>query len=83
MNDQETTELEQYIKENLKAERMIKLSITYQGKEYNEQVSIEQLFKVYERVMKREYIFATKIPPTTLESLKQRILADIDKKNDY
>ena len=77
MNEVLTPEqLEQYIKENLKAERMIKLSITYQGKEYEEQVSIEQLFKVYERVMKREYIFATKIPPTTLESLKQRILAD-------
>jgi len=76
-------QLDNYLKENLKAERQIKLSITYQGKEYQEQVSIEQLFKVYERVLKREYIFATKIPPTTLESLKQKILADIEKKDEY
>lgn len=81
--NQETNpeQLETYIKENLKVERKITLSITYQGKEYSEQVSIEQLFKVYERVTKRELIFNTRIPRETLESLRQRILADL--KTEY
>lgn len=82
MNQELNSEqLEAYIKENLKVERKITLSLPYQGKEYTEQVSLEQLFKVYERVTKRELIFNTRIPRDTLESLKQRIL--IDNKTEY
>lgn len=80
-NQENPEQLETYIKENLKVERKITLSITYQGKEYTEQVSVEQLFKVYERVTKRELVFNTRIPRYTLESLKQRILADL--KTEY
>jgi len=80
-NQESPEQLETYIKENLKVERKITLSITYQGKEYTEQVSLEQLFKVYERVTKKELIFNTRIPRDTLESLKQRILEDL--KTEY
>ena len=84
MNEEINPEqLETYIKENVKVERKITLFITYQGKEYTEQVSVEQLFKVYERVSKKELVFNTRIPRYTLESLRQRILADFNKKNDY
>ena len=84
MNEEINAEqLEAYIKENLKVERKITLSITYHGKEYIEQVSVEQLFKVYERVSKKELVFNTRIPRDTLESLRQRILAGFNKKTDY
>jgi hypothetical protein len=77
MNQETNSEqLEAYIKENLKVERKIILSITYQGKEYTEQVSVEQLFKVYERLTKRELVFNTRIPRSTLESLRQKMLED-------
>ena len=77
MNQETNSEqLEAYIKENLKAERTIKLTLTFNHKEYHEQVSVEQLFKVYERVTKKELIFNTRIPRYTLESLKQKMLED-------
>ena len=69
-------QLETFIKENLKAERTIKLTLTFNHKEYHEQVSIEQLFKVYERITKKELIFNTRIPRSTLESLRQKLLED-------
>jgi len=68
--------LNQYIKENLKVEKRIILSLTINGKEYTEPVLVEQLFKVYERIAKGEQIFTTKFPKNSLESLKQRILED-------
>jgi len=77
MNQEVSQEqLETYIKENLKAERTIKLTLTFNHKEYHEQVSIEQLFKVYERITKKELIFNTRIPRSTLESLRQKLLED-------
>ena len=79
MNELTPEQLDQYIKENLKVEKRIILSITIEGKEYTEPVLVEQLFKVYERIAKGEQIFTTKFPKNSLESLKQRILED--KKN--
>ena len=63
--------LDQYIKENLKVEKRIILSLTINGKEYTEPVLVEQLFKVYERIAKGEQIFTTKFPKN---SLKIRIM---------
>ena len=71
--------LDQYIKENLKVEKRIILSLTINGQEYTEPILVEQLFKVYERIAKGEQIFTTKFPKNSLESLKQKILED--KKN--
>jgi len=68
--------LDQYIKENLKVEKRIILSLTINGKEYTEPVLVEQLFKVYERIARGEQIFTTKFPKNSLESLKQRILEE-------
>jgi len=76
MNELTPEQLDQYIKENLKVEKRIILSITIEGKEYTEPVLVEQLFKVYERIAKGEQIFTTKFPKNSLESLKQRILKD-------
>ena len=76
MNELTPEQLDQYIKENLKVEKRIILSITIEGKEYTEPVLVEQLFKVYERIAKGEQIFTTKFPKNSLESLKQRILED-------
>jgi len=76
MNELTPEQLDQYIKENLKVEKRIILSITIEGKEYTEPVLVEQLFKVYERIVKGEQIFTTKFPKNSLESLKQRILKD-------
>jgi hypothetical protein len=68
--------LNQYIKENLKVEKRIILSLTIKGKEYTEPVLVEQLFKVYERIAKGEQIFTTKFPKNSLESLKNKILKE-------
>jgi len=68
--------LDQYLKENLKVEKRIILSITIDGQEYTEPVLVEQLFKVYERIAKGEQIFTTKFPKNSLESLKNKILED-------
>jgi hypothetical protein len=68
--------LDQYIKENLKVEKRIILSLTINGKEYTEPILVESLFKVYERIAKGEQIFTTKFPKNSLESLKQRILKE-------
>ncbi len=76
MNELTPEQLDQYIKENLKVEKRIILSITIEGQEYTEPVLVEQLFKVYERIAKGEQIFTTKFPKNSLESLKQRILKD-------
>ena len=65
MNQEVSQEqLETYIKENLKAERTIKLTLTFNHKEYHEQVSVEQLFKVYERITKKELILTLESPVT-------------------
>ena len=77
MNELTPEQLDQYIKENLKVEKRIILSLTVNGKEYTEPVLVEQLFKVYERVARGEQIFTTKFPKNSLESLKQRILKEI------
>ena len=69
-------QLDQYIKENLKVEKRIILSLTINGKEYTEPILVESLFKVYERIARGEQIFTTKFPKNSLESLKQRILED-------
>jgi hypothetical protein len=68
--------LDQYLKENLKVEKRIILSLTINGQEYTEPILVEQLFKVYERIAKGEQIFTTKFPKNSLESLKQKILED-------
>ena len=69
-------QLDQYLKENLKVEKRIILSLTINGNEYTEPVLVEQLFKVYERIAKGEQIFTTKFPKNSLESLKQKILKE-------
>ena len=38
--------LNQYLKENLKVEKRIVLSLTINGKEYTEPILVEQLFKI-------------------------------------
>ena len=76
-NELTPEQLDQYIKENLKVEKRIILSIAINGKEYTEPVLVESLFKVYKRVAKGEQIFTTKFPKNSLESLKQRILKEI------
>jgi hypothetical protein len=82
MTELSEEQLNQYIKENLKVERTIALTITINGKEYVETISREELLKVYDRIQKGEQIFVTKMPRYALESLKQKILKD-NKVNDY
>jgi hypothetical protein len=69
-------QLDQYLKENLKVEKRIILSLTINGKEYTEPILVEQLFKVYERITRGEQIFTTKFPKNSLESLKNKILKE-------
>ncbi len=69
-------QLDQYLKENLKVEKRIILSLTINGKEYTEPILVEQLFKVYERIARGEQIFTTKFPKNSLESLKNKILKE-------
>jgi len=76
MNQLSQEQLEQYIKENLKIEKRIILTLTLNGKEYTEPILVESLFKVYERIAKGEQIFTNKIPKNALESLKAKILLD-------
>ena len=76
MNELTSEQLDQYIKENLKVEKRIILSLTINGKEYTEPILVESLFKVYERIAKGEQIFTTKFPKNSLESLKQKILKE-------
>lgn len=79
MTELSEEQLNQYLKENLKVERTIALTITVNGKEYREPISREELLKVYERILKGEQIFVTKMPRYALESLKQKILEDKEK----
>jgi hypothetical protein len=75
--------INQYLKDNLKVERTISFSITVNGKEYRELISREELLKVYDRILKGEQIFVTKMPRYALESLKAKILEDKNNKNNY
>ena len=76
MTELTSEQLDQYLKENLKVEKIIILSLTINGKEYTEPILVESLFKVYERIAKGEQIFTTKFPKNSLESLKQKILKE-------
>ena len=76
MTELTSEQLDQYLKENLKVEKRIILSLTINGKEYTEPILVESLFKVYERIAKGEQIFTTKFPKNSLESLKQKILKE-------
>jgi len=82
MTELNEEQLNQYFKENLKVVRTITFSITINGKEYTETISREELLKVYDRILKGEQIFVTKMPRYALESLKQKILEDT-KNNNY
>jgi hypothetical protein len=73
--NENNTELEQKIKENLKVERLVLISVEINGKEYSQVIAEERLLKVYERIMKGEQIFTIKIPKNAIESLKEKILA--------
>jgi hypothetical protein len=81
MNELTEENLEQYVKDNLKVEKRILLTITVNGKEYTEPILIEHFYKVYERIAKGEQMFTIKIPKGAVESLKQKVLAD--KKGNY
>ena len=76
MTELTSEQLDQYLKENLKVEKRIILSLTINGKEYTEPILVESLFKVYERIAKGEQIFTIKFPKNSLESLKQKILKE-------
>lgn len=77
MNEIYTPEqLEEKIKENLKVERLVLISVEINGKEYSQVIAEERLLKIYERIMKGEQIFTTKIPKNAVENLKEKIMKE-------